>query len=96
MTPEILESSIVHLNPGRYVAWLMIGRTTRGQLLVVFSGDREGHVCPFSKTVMLRSDDQGHTWSAPELVNDTPLYDRDAGLCVCPDTTRMVSLAARN
>lgn len=88
---EILSSQVIHKKSGRYVAWPMISKTASGELLVVFSGDREGHVCPYGKTFLMRSADDGQSWSEPELVNDSPLDDRDAGLCVCPDGTLIVS-----
>lgn len=91
MNFEILQSQVIHKNPGRYVAWPTIGKTVNGELLVAFSGDRDGHVCPFGKTFLIRSDDDGYTWSTPELINDTPMDDRDAGLCVCPDGSLIVS-----
>ena len=67
---KILSSQTIHKNPGRYVAWPMISKTANGELLVVFSGDREGHVCPYGKTFLMRSADDGQSWSEPELVND--------------------------
>ena len=48
--------------------------------MVVFSGNRDEHVCPYGKTELIRSSDQGQTWSEPEVINNTPLDDRDAGL----------------
>lgn len=91
MPSQILQSQIIHKHSGRYVAWPMIARAANGELLVVFSGDREGHVCPFGKTFSMRSADDGVSWSQPELINDSPMDDRDAGLCVCPDGTLIVS-----
>ncbi|MBT3601456.1 MAG: exo-alpha-sialidase [Candidatus Latescibacteria bacterium] len=91
MAVEILESKVIFKHEDRYVAWPMISKTKDGELLVVFSGDRDGHVCPFGKTFLMRSLDNGDSWQDPELVNDTPLDDRDAGLCVCLDGTLLVS-----
>jgi len=88
---EIITSKIVCKLPGRYIGWPTIGKTPDGTLLVVFSGDRDAHVDPFGKTLLVRSSDCGQTWDAPELINDTPLDDRDAGLCVCRDGTVVVS-----
>ena len=88
---EILSSHIIHQHPGRYVAWPTIGATAGGELLVSFSGDRAGHTCPYGKTFLMRSSDRGESWSEPILINDTPLDDRDAGLCVCPDGTAVLS-----
>ncbi len=66
--------------PGNYVAWPTIVRTADGELLVVFSGDRDEHVCPYGKTELIRSSDAGETWTAPVVINNSPLDDRDAGL----------------
>jgi sialidase-1 len=91
MNVQILQSEVIHENEGRYVAWPMIDKTPSGELIVVFSGDREEHVCPFGKSFLIRSTDNGYTWSEPALVNDTPMDDRDAGLCIGPDGTIIVS-----
>ncbi len=88
---EIISSGIACKQPGRYIGWPTIGKTSDGTLLIVFSGDRDGHIDPFGKTMLVRSSDGGQTWAAPELINDTPLDDRDAGLCVCRDGTVVVS-----
>jgi len=88
---HIIRSQIIHKQSGRYVAWPMVARAANGELLIVFSGDREGHVCPYGKTFLLRSDDDGANWSQPELINNSPMDDRDAGLCVCADGTLIVS-----
>ncbi len=52
-----------------------------GELIIVYSGDRDSHVCPWGgKTQLIRSRDNGKTWSKPETINNTPLDDRDAGI----------------
>lgn len=83
--------SVICKQPGRYIGWPTIGRMPEGELLVVFSGDRDAHVDPFGKTFLIRSSDNGRTWTSPELVNDTPLDDRDAGICITADQTVVVS-----
>lgn len=75
-------SKVICKQPGNYVAWPTIGRTADGELLAVFSGDRETHVCPYGKNQMIRSRDGGETWSDVETVNSSPLDDRDTGLVV--------------
>lgn len=89
--PTIVESRVICKQVGRYIGWPTVARAASGELLVVFSGDRDLHVCPFGKTFLMRSADDGETWSPPELVNDTPLDDRDAGVCALPDGTAVVS-----
>lgn len=88
---QILSSKVICKEPGRYIGWPTIARTPRDELLVVFSGDRDAHVCPYGKMQLIRSQDSGKTWSAPETIIDTPLDDRDAGLVAMRDSTLVVS-----
>jgi hypothetical protein len=87
----VLSTSVICKQPGRYIGWPTVGRMPNGELLVVFSGDRDAHVDPFGKTQLVRSADNGATWSPPTTINDTPLDDRDAGICVCRDGAVIVS-----
>ena len=66
----------------RYQGWPTVAKAEDGTLYAVSSGHRLDHVCPFGKNLMYVSHDEGETWSAPMIVNDTYLDDRDAGL-VC-------------
>lgn len=63
-----------------YFGWPSIARQDDGTLLVVASGLRVAHVCPWGKTIICRSSDNGETWSYPQVINDTPMDDRDAGI----------------
>jgi len=91
MSHRVLESRVICKQPGRYIGWPVIDMTPEGELLVAFSGDRDAHVDPFGKTFLMRSADRGETWGEPQLINDTPLDDRDAGICACRDGTVVVS-----
>ena len=64
-----------------YFAWPTVARLQDGTLACVASGFRVGHVCPFGKAVMIRSYDNGESWTRPEVIIDTPLDDRDSGIC---------------
>jgi hypothetical protein len=64
----------------RYHGWPTLARRASGELLVVCSGGRETHVCPFGRVELIRSKDEGKTWSWPEVVIDGPIDDRDAGV----------------
>ena len=77
--------------PGNYIGWPTVARKADGELLVVFSGDRDAHLCPYGKMEMVRSQDVGETWSKPETINNTPLDDRDAGIIVLRSGTIVVS-----
>src|SRR6185369_6163682 len=52
-----------------------------GALFLVYSGGREAHVCPFGRVDLMRSHDGGKTWSWPEILMDSAIDDRDAGIC---------------
>ena len=87
----IISSQVICKEPGRYIGWPTIAKTAEGELLVVFSGDRDEHVCPWGKTELVRSSDGGKTWSEPVIVNNTPLDDRDAGIILTKQGTIIVS-----
>ncbi len=65
-----------------YQAWPTVARDENGVLYVVASSHRVSHICPFGQNHMYISRDEGKTWSAPIVINNTMLDDRDAGL-VC-------------
>lgn len=89
---RILEPNhVIGQQPGRYIGWPTVALTRDNELIVAFSGDRDAHICPFGKSFIIRSRDNGKTWTAPELVNDTPLDDRDTGLLACSDGTLVIS-----
>lgn len=65
---------------GKYVGWPTVLCRKSGELLVVFSGHRNGHICPYGKVQMIRSKDGGKSWSVPETLVNSPLDDRDSGI----------------
>ena len=67
-------------DPFGYFAWPSIVRQKDGTLCVVASGFRKSHVCPWGRTVITKSKDDGKTWSFPKIINNSPIDDRDAGL----------------
>jgi len=83
--------------PQYYAGWPTLTRRKNGELLVAYSGGRESHVCPFGRVELIRSRDDGDTWSWPETIMDTPIDDRDAGICETPSgalvATTFTSLA---
>ena len=88
---QVRWSKAICKEPGDYIGWPSIARKVDGELLVVFSGGRDTHVCPYGKTELVRSQDGGETWSPPETINNTPLDDRDAGIVVMRSGTIVVS-----
>ncbi len=63
-----------------YHGWPTVARLDTGELLVVVSAGREHHVCPFGQVHLLRSSDNGQSWTGPEILANGPLDDRDAGI----------------
>lgn len=87
----ILEQTVISKETDRYCGWPSIAKTADGKLIVVYSGDRDWHVCPWGKIQMVISDDNGQTWSSPATIVNTPLDDRDAGLLVTRKGTILVN-----
>lgn len=83
-----------------YHGWPTVARRSNGELLVAYSGGREAHICPFGRVELMRSPDGGRTWSWPEVVMDSPIDDRDAGVLETPAgsllITTFTSLAYEN
>ncbi len=88
---KIISTQVICKQPGRYIGWPTITKIHTGDILVVFSGDRDAHVCPWGKTQLVRSRDDGKTWTPPVTVNNTPLDDRDAGIIETKKGTLLVS-----
>lgn len=63
-----------------YYGWPTVCADENDVLYAVCSGHRMGHVCPFGKTLMYKSRNAGKTWSAPTIIEDSYLDDRDAGI----------------
>lgn len=72
-----------------YFGWPTIAKMDDGSLVAAASGLRNEHICPFGRNVICISKDQGKTWTAPRVVNDSPLDDRDTG-AVCLGGDRLL------
>ena len=80
---KIGNPQIIMDNPGsrhNYFGWPTAARLQNGKIAVAASGFRLRHVCPFGKTVVSYSEDDGRTYSRPAPVIDTVLDDRDGGI----------------
>ncbi|MBR6531595.1 MAG: exo-alpha-sialidase [Clostridia bacterium] len=87
--PEVVMSN-PHSKHG-YFAWPTAVRLQDGRIMVGASGFRVEHVCPFGKAVVSYSTDDGRTYTPPAPVIDTPLDDRDAGICTFGETGVIVT-----
>ena len=88
------EPKIIMSNPTskhNYFAWPTVTRLKDGRLAVVASGYRLRHVCPFGKTVISYSYDEGETYTAPAPVFDTVLDDRDGGILAFGESSVLVT-----
>ena len=74
-----------------YFAWPTAARLQNGKIAVAASGFRMGHLCPFGKTVVAISENDGKTYSAPAPIIDTPLDDRDGGILPFGESGVMVT-----
>jgi NADH dehydrogenase FAD-containing subunit len=77
---EILDTRVISWKPPLYHGWSTLARRKDGELLLAFSGGREAHVCPFGRLEFMRSKDHGATWGWPQVLLDSPIDDRDAGV----------------
>ena len=88
---EILWTRTICKQDNRYIGWPTVCRLQSGDIIAVFSGDREAHVCPFGKVQLVRSKDSGEKWSDPVTIANGPIDDRDAGIVQMPDGTLLVT-----
>lgn len=84
-------AQIISVQPQYYHGWPTLARRRSGELLAVYSGGREAHICPYGRVEMIRSQDDGVTWSFPEVLMDSAIDDRDAGICETAAGTLLVS-----
>lgn len=67
-------------DPFGYFGWPSVARMEDGTLVAASSGLRAAHVCPWGKTVLHYSTDNGLTWSESIVANNSLIDDRDAGI----------------
>ena len=91
--PEIKvhHTKVISHEPQYYHGWPTLTRRRNGQLLVVCSGGREEHVCPFGRVEMISSNDNGETWGWPQVLLDTATDDRDTGILETDRKTLLVT-----
>jgi hypothetical protein len=77
---RVASITVISKQPQLYHGWPTLARRRNGQLLLVYSGGREAHVCPFGRVELMRSHDNGQTWTWPQVLLDSPIDDRDAGV----------------
>jgi sialidase-1 len=83
-------------SPFMYFGWPSVTRLPDGTLAMVTSGFRLEHVCPFGKGVICYSRDEGRSWTAPAVIIDTPLDDRDSGITPFAGGRRVIFTSFNN
>ena len=88
---KIESIEVISPQPDLYCGWPTVTRRKNGQLWLVWSGGRAGHVCPFGRVESMVSNDEGRTWTWPRVLLDGPLDDRDAGVLETAQGTLLVT-----
>jgi len=88
---QVIETKTISMQPEYYNGWPTLMRKQDGMLIVVVSGGRKGHVCPFGRVEWMTSRDDGKTWSFPRTLLDTDVDDRDAGALETPRGSLLVT-----
>lgn len=86
-----LELTVISQQPHLYHGWPTVAARRDGSLVLVYSGGRDYHVCPFGRIEFMVSGDGGDTWSWPRTIMDSLIDDRDSGIV---ETSRGVLLAS--
>ncbi|MGO9257912.1 MAG: sialidase family protein [Bryobacteraceae bacterium] len=89
--PRVESIVTISQDPEFYHGWATLAARSNGELLVAYSGGRESHVCPFGRVELIRSRDGGHGWSWPQVLMDSPIDDRDAGVLETPSRSLLVT-----
>lgn len=76
----VSEIKAISQQPHFYHGWPTLARRANGDLVVVYSGGRDYHVCPFGRQEMITSRDNGETWTMPRVLADSAIDDRDSGV----------------
>jgi Neuraminidase (sialidase) len=88
---KVESATVISKQPQLYHGWPTLTRRRNGDLLLVCSGGREAHVCPFGRVEIMRSYDNGHTWKWPQVLLDGPIDDRDSGVLETPRGSILVT-----
>lgn len=93
---HVQETRVISQQPDYYHGWPTVARQKDGTLLLVVSGGRQGHVCPFGRVELMISRDDGKSWSFPRTLLDMDLDDRDAGVLETARGTLLVTTFTSN
>jgi sialidase-1 len=88
----VIETAIISQQPQFYHGWPTLARRSTGELILVYSGGREYHVCPYGRQEMIISHNDGRHWTRPRILVDSVLDDRDSGIVETAKGTLLVTM----
>jgi hypothetical protein len=88
---ERLETRTISYETQYYHGWPTLAQRRNGELLLVCSGGRRQHVCPFGRVELMVSHDEGRNWGWPQVLLDSAIDDRDAGVLETAKGTLLVT-----
>ncbi|MBM4095076.1 MAG: exo-alpha-sialidase [Planctomycetes bacterium] len=91
-TVRIIETKTISQQPQFYHGWPTVVRRANGDLMLVYSGGRDYHVCPFGRLEMMISRDGGANWTMPRVLADSAIDDRDSGILETSKGTLLVTM----
>jgi sialidase-1 len=83
-TPRKMEHIHIYGDRHEYCGWPAVTKAKNGDILVSFCRTDE-HVGPSGAIWLVRSSDNGKTWSSPIVVRDSLLDDREEGITTLRD-----------
>jgi len=63
-----------------YFGWPSVAKLADGTIVAGASGLRRAHICPWGKSVVCYSKDNGETYGEPQVVHDDMIDNRDLGV----------------
>lgn len=90
-TAQVLEMKTITPPEEPYAGWSTLARRANGELWTVWSGGRDGHICPMGQVRAMTSRDDGVTWTYPRVLLDSPIDDRDSGAMVTAKGSLLVT-----
>lgn len=70
----------VENGPERYFGWPSVARLADGTIVAGSSGLRRAHICPWGKSVLCYSHDNGKTYGECKVAHDDMIDNRDLGV----------------
>lgn len=88
---RVVETKTITEQPQFYHGWPTLARRANGDLVLVYSGGRDYHVCPFGRVELMASRDDGANWTRPRVLVDSVIDDRDSGILETTKGTLLVT-----